>query len=172
ITDLYEDLAIAAPVAGLDLHADALRRGRGLPSLFPGHPAARTAYLIESTHELPRAAERWRPRLATSRNLFARPVLEPASEAWFAQGLPAFLQAYDYTVVMAMPWMEHSDAPAAWLDRLADAVAAVPGAFGRTVFQLQTVDWRGGGGGGPSPARALAAARPRPPGAGGPAPAL
>ncbi len=151
ITDLYEDLAIAAPVAGLHFHDDALLRERELPSLFPGNPAARTAYLIEFTHELHRAAERWRPRLATSRNLFARPVLEPASEAWFAQGLPAFLQAYDYTVVMAMPWMEHSDAPAAWLDRLADAVAAVPGAFGRTVFQLQTVDWRGGDGAGRIP---------------------
>ena len=77
IIDLYEDLAIAAPIAGLHFHDDALLRERELPSLFPGNPAARTAYLIEFTHELHRAAERWRPRLATSRNLFARPVLEP-----------------------------------------------------------------------------------------------
>lgn len=145
VADIYEDLAIASPIAGLHFHDDALLREGELPTLFPGDPAARTAYLVDFTRELHRAAERWRPKLATSRNLFARPVLEPHSEAWFAQSLPAFLPAYDYTVVMAMPRMERGGEPDAWLDRLAARVAATPGALDRTVFQLQTVDWRASG---------------------------
>lgn len=147
IAAIYEDLAIASPVDGLHFHDDALLRESELPALAPGDPAARTRYLIAFTDELLAAAERWRPKLKTSRNLFARPVLEPASEAWFAQSLAAFVPAYDYTVVMAMPWMENSDAPRAWLDRLVAAVKAQPGALARTAFQLQTVDWRDGSNG-------------------------
>jgi biofilm PGA synthesis lipoprotein PgaB len=141
VSDIYEDLAIASPISGLHFHDDALLREGELPGLFPGDPAARTRYLIDFTRELHRAAERWRPKLETSRNLFARPVLEPASEAWFAQSLAAFVPAYDHTVVMAMPWMEGSDAPRAWLDRLVARVKAQPGALDRVVLQLQTVDW-------------------------------
>lgn len=142
IGEVYEDLAIASPFAGLHFHDDALLRESELPALGPGDPAARTRFLIGFTHELLRAAERWRPKLKTSRNLFARPVLEPASEAWFAQSLPAFVPAYDYTVIMAMPWMEQSAEPQAWLDRLVAAVSKHPGALARTAFELQTVDWR------------------------------
>lgn len=142
IVDIYEDLAIASPIAGLHFHDDALLRDSELPGLFPGDPAARTDYLVAFTQELHRAAERWRPKLRTSRNLFAQPVLEPASEAWFAQSLEAFVPAYDYTVIMAMPWMEGSEDPRAWQDALVAKVAAKPGALDRTAFQLQTVDWR------------------------------
>ena len=38
--------------------------------------------------------------------MFALPILEPESEAWFAQNLDDFLAAYDWTVPMAMPLME------------------------------------------------------------------
>ncbi|MEG3190753.1 poly-beta-1,6-N-acetyl-D-glucosamine N-deacetylase PgaB [Lysobacter sp. D1-1-M9] len=142
VGEIYEDLAIASPIDGLHFHDDALLRETELPELAAGDPVARTQYLIAFTDELRRAAEQWRPKLRTSRNLFARPVLEPASEAWFAQSLPAFLPAYDHTVIMAMPHMEGSDRPLAWFDRLAAAVAAQPGALARTAFQLQTIDWR------------------------------
>lgn len=144
ISDIYEDMAIASTFAGLHFHDDALLRESELPALHPGNPAARTQFLITFTHELLRSAEQWRPKLKSSRNLFARPVLDPGSEAWFAQSLPAFLPAYDYTVIMAMPWMEKSAQPQAWLDQLVAAVSAQPGAIDRTAFALQTVDWRSG----------------------------
>ena len=86
------------------------------------------------------------PQVATARNLFAAPILQPESEAWFAQNLDDFLQAYDWTAPMAMPLME-GVAPAAagpWLDRLVDAVARRPGALGKSVFELQARDWRTG----------------------------
>ena len=72
----------------------------------------------------------------------ARPVLEPASEAWFAQRLEPFLAAYDITALMAMPQLENADDPQAWLRSLADVVRATPGGVERTLFELQTVDWR------------------------------
>ena len=46
------------------------------------------------------------PRIKTARNLYAEPLLNPASEAWFAQNPDDFLDAYDWTAPMAMPYME------------------------------------------------------------------
>ncbi|MDQ3204995.1 MAG: poly-beta-1,6-N-acetyl-D-glucosamine N-deacetylase PgaB [Pseudomonadota bacterium] len=142
VGDIYEDLAIASYLEGLLFHDDAyLRQGDTSPTL-PMDTVARTDLLVEFTTQLTRRAERWRPKLLTVRNLFARPVLEPASEAWFAQRLETFLAAYDYTALMAMPWMEGASDPDAWLIGIVDAVAQVPGGLEKTIFQLQTVDWR------------------------------
>jgi len=90
----------------------------------------------------------WRPALETARNLYARPVLEPAAEQWFAQNYEASLAAYDYVGLMAMPRMEQeARTPAdsdAWLGRLAQRAAATPHGLDRTVFELQARDWRTG----------------------------
>ena len=71
-------------------------------------------------------------------------MLDPAAEAWFAQSLPAFLRAYDYTALMAMPYLEGARRPQHWLQGLARRVLAVAGAAPRTVFELQARDWRNG----------------------------
>ena len=84
--------------------------------------------------------QRWSPEVRTARNLFAEPVLNPGSEQWYAQSLPAFLAAYDEVAVMAMPRMEKAANPNKWLLKLAGTVAA-RGGLERTVFELQTVDW-------------------------------
>ena len=118
---------------------------RATSGIAPDVPAARTQALIDFTHELTRAAGKWRPKLVTVRNLFAGPVLQPQSEAWFAQNLAAFNEAYDYTAVMAMPWMENSRDPQRWMDDLVARVKASPRGLSRTIFELQTVDWRDGG---------------------------
>ncbi|WP_024888761.1 poly-beta-1,6-N-acetyl-D-glucosamine N-deacetylase PgaB [Luteimonas huabeiensis] len=146
IGDLYEDLAASARFSGLLFHDDAYLRDAELPQL-PAETAqapARTRALIDFTLELRDRAERWRPKLETARNMYARPLLEPASTAWFAQRLDLFREAYDYTAVMAMPWMEGADDPERWLDRLVDAVRPHDPAFVHTVFELQTRDWRSG----------------------------
>jgi poly-beta-1,6-N-acetyl-D-glucosamine N-deacetylase len=144
VSDLYEDLAANASFEGLLFHDDAYLRDDELPGYGGGDPAARTRGLVDFTLRLKHAAERWRPKLVTVRNLFAQPVLEPHSEAWFAQTLDAFQHAYDYTALMAMPRMEQADDPDRWLQRLAARVAAQPGALTRTIFELQSVDWRSG----------------------------
>jgi biofilm PGA synthesis lipoprotein PgaB len=166
IGEIYEDLAKHAPFAGLLFHDDAVLsdfedaspaglaalRAAGLPAdiaalradpgLMRRWTEMKTAALIAFTQELHARALRWRAPLRTARNLFARPVLDPRAEEWFAQSLPAFLAAYDRTAIMAMPYMEQAADPEAFLRALHAAVAAQPGAMPRTVFELQAVDWR------------------------------
>jgi biofilm PGA synthesis lipoprotein PgaB len=43
---------------------------------------------------------------------------------------------------MAMPYMENAADPVAFYKQLVDKLAEHPGAMGKVVFELQTVDWR------------------------------
>ena len=141
VESIYADLAASSYFEGLLFHDDAYLRDDEAPGLGTD-PGVRTQAIVDFTHALQASAERWRPKLVTVRNLFARPVLEPASEVWFAQRLDAFLGAYDYTALMAMPRLEGASNPHSWLRRLVDVVATHPKGLERTVFELQTVDWR------------------------------
>ncbi|MDH5527796.1 MAG: poly-beta-1,6-N-acetyl-D-glucosamine N-deacetylase PgaB [Nitrospirota bacterium] len=166
IGDLYEDLARHAAFDGILFHDDAVlsdfedaspaalahyrdawglpadvARIRADPALAAGWSRHKSEFLADFTDELTRRATRWRMPLATARNLYARVVLEPGAEAWFAQSLPLFLERYDHTALMAMPFMEQARHPARWLRRLARTVAAHPGGMQRTVFELQSVNW-------------------------------
>lgn len=169
ITMLYEDLAKHAMFSGVLFHDDAVLsdfedagpqalsayRAAGLAADIAnlrGDAAAmrqwtryKSRYLVDFTMELTERVRAIRgPRVRTARNLYAPVIDNPASEAWFAQNLDDFLAAYDWTAVMAMPWMENvragQDGP--WLDRLVDRVAARAGALDKTVFELQARDWR------------------------------
>ncbi|SFK71989.1 biofilm PGA synthesis lipoprotein PgaB [Lysobacter sp. cf310] len=142
VAGIYADLAAGSYLEGLLFHDDAYLRDTELQGRAATESQARTQELIDFTLELKRAAERWRPKLKTVRNLYARPVLEPQSEAWFAQRLDTFNRAYDYTALMAMPWMEGSRQPERWLDRLVAATRAHDPQLTQTLFELQTVDWR------------------------------
>ncbi|HEY0917533.1 MAG TPA: poly-beta-1,6-N-acetyl-D-glucosamine N-deacetylase PgaB [Solimonas sp.] len=168
VNEIYEDLGRHAIFTGLLFHDDArlvddedsgpaaLRRYaewglpgdvaaiRASPELSARWSAGKTRYLIDFTLELADTVRRFRPELRTARNLYAGPVLQPESEAWFAQSLPAFLKAYDYTALMAMPQMEGAAQPEAWLKELADRVLAQPGGRDRTIFELQARDWARG----------------------------
>ncbi len=171
IGDLYEDLARQAIFDGILFHDDALLSD--FEDASPGALAAyRAAGLPGSIAELradPDTMQRWTryksrhlvdftmalaekvravrgPQIKTARNIYAQPILNPESETWFAQNLDDFLAAYDWTAPMAMPLMENV-APGkenAWLDELVDTVARRPGALSRTVFELQSRDWRTG----------------------------
>lgn len=143
IKDIYEDLAINSYMEGLLFHDDAYLRDTELKQLPPeGDDAARTRALIAFTLELRDSAQRWRPKLATVRNLYAQPVLNPRSASWFAQRLDLFNHAYTHTALMAMPWMEGSRHPERWLDQLVTAVKLHDPQLNQTLFELQTVDWR------------------------------
>ncbi|NIR61024.1 MAG: poly-beta-1,6-N-acetyl-D-glucosamine N-deacetylase PgaB [Gammaproteobacteria bacterium] len=167
VTEIYADLARHAHFQGVLFHDDAF-----LTDFEDAHPAARrryarrwglpadldairadparlgrwtrrkTRWLVELTDALAEAMRVHRPEIETARNLYAEVVLEPESEAWYAQSLEAFLARYDWTALMAMPFLERADDPAAWLERLARRVLRHPGAASRTVFELQAVNWR------------------------------
>jgi biofilm PGA synthesis lipoprotein PgaB len=166
VAGIYEDLACHADFDGLLFHDDALLsdfedahpaalawlRGQGLPDdvsalrrdpeLLRRWSRLKSEYLVDFTRELADRVRTWRPAVRTARNLYARPVLEPESESWFAQSLPLFLEAYDFTALMAMPYMEQAADPERWLRKLVGAVGRQPNGLQKTVFELQSVDWR------------------------------
>ena len=172
ITEIYEDLAKHASFKGILFHDDAFLtdfedaspeavaayRAAGLPGSieqirsnpqsFERWTRLKSKVLIDFTKQLTQAVRNIRgPQVQTARNIYAMPVLEPESEAWFAQNLNDFLNTYDWTAPMAMPFMEQIPAndANAWLDRLVNAVAQTPGALDKTVFELQARDWRKSG---------------------------
>jgi len=166
VGDLFEDVAKFASFDGILFHDDgilsdyedvsprALRFTQevwGLPSDFKalhGTPKMRMAWarhktelMTQYTEYLTERAKVFRPYLKTVRNLYALPVMQPESEEWYAQSLPAFLAHYDYVAIEAMPFMEKAEKPAAWLQQLAQKVGQQPHGFEKMVFELQTVDW-------------------------------
>lgn len=146
IGDVYEDLAMHADEAGLLFSDDAyIRDTDQLGPWSNKTPAQRTAALIDFTHELTARVRRWRPQVKTVRNIYARPIMDPKSEAWFAQSLPAFLAGYDLTAVMAMPQLDKQADSDGWYRTLVAHVTAVgPHALDHTLFELATRDWRTG----------------------------
>ena len=49
---------------------------------------------------------------------------------------------YDYTVIMAYPFMEDVKRPKRWLSQLVEEAAAYPHGLEKTVFKVQTYDWK------------------------------
>jgi biofilm PGA synthesis lipoprotein PgaB len=144
----YEDASPAAlsvyrdqwhlPASVAEIRADSALRRRWT--------AHKTAYIDAFTLELAHVLRQYHPSLLTARNLYAQAVIDPASEDWYAQSFPAFLQLYDFTAVMAMPYMEGASDPATWLAELIGRVKerAGAGALDRTLFELQSKDWKSG----------------------------
>ena len=165
--DIYEDFGKHAwGTRGLLLHDDATLDDfedvspqaleayakAGLPAVFSELRASdkkdrrwakfKTATLTDLTLELAAVLRNHIPDLETARNIYAPPVLDPGSEVWFAQDLDNMLASYDYTAVMAMPYMEKATNPEQWLKTLAATVLQRPKAAQRVVFELQSKDWR------------------------------
>ncbi|MAK56709.1 MAG: poly-beta-1,6-N-acetyl-D-glucosamine N-deacetylase [Pusillimonas sp.] len=168
IIEIYEDLARYAHFDGILFHDDALlgdfedaspsaisayqRAGlpgniealRSDPALMRRWTRLKTETLNDFTMELANKVKAVRgPQIKTARNIFAMPILQPESEAWFAQNLDDFLALYDYTAPMAMPYMEGvaPDQANQWLTQIVNEVAKRPGALERTVFEIQARDW-------------------------------
>ncbi len=153
IGDVYEDLAQHANFSGVLFSDDALMRDSDHLGPWASHtPAQRTQDLIDFTAMLTARVKQWRSQIKTARNLYATPVLRPAAEAWFAQSLPAFLRAYDYVGLMAMPQLDKQEPTDQWFHQLVDAVAGESGGLDHTVFELASKDWRNGQ---PIPAKVL-----------------
>lgn len=165
VREIYEDLAAHAHFDGVLYHDDALLSDREDVSpdalqvyredwKLPGSTAAiradpamaqrwarlKTRHLVDFTRELTNTVRAMRPDVRTARNLYASVVMEPQSEAWFAQNADEFATAYDHVAVMAMPYMEEAADAEAWLRTLAARIG--PATRAKTVFELQSRDWR------------------------------
>lgn len=102
----------------------------------------KTDTLTNLTLKLVSAMRQYRPYLATARNLYPSIITEPDSEAWFAQNYQQYLAAYDYTVIMAYPYLEKQDKqPLVWLEHLAGSALKDQANARKTIFKLQTYDW-------------------------------
>lgn len=143
--DDFEDVSVPGKQAladwGLPLSAEAIRSD---PAMLERWTERKSEALIQLTHELAERVRRHQGSIKTARNLYALPVMEPQTQSRFSQSLPGFLATYDYTAVMAMPFMEHAAKPEAWLESLVRKVAAQPNGLAKTVFELQSVDWKTG----------------------------
>lgn len=165
IRDIYEDLSRAVPISGLLFHDDvtlsdyedaspdafALYRQWGLPAaladiradddLLERWSMLKTRWLDSFAGELAAIVRKEQPQLKTARNLYAQVVLNPRSETWYSQALRSSLVNYDFTAIMAMPYMEQAADPKAFYEALAARINAVPGAMNRVVFELQATNW-------------------------------
>jgi len=167
IEEIYEDLAIHADFAGILFHDGGMLTDfedaspwaldyyvkhwqlpgsiadiRRSPKLFAKWSRYKTQFLLDFTDRLTKRVRSYRPAVKTARNIFANVVVNPDAETWFAQSLPLSIQHYDYTAVMAMPYLEGVADPEKWLQTLARKITAIPGAADKTILELQSVDWR------------------------------
>ncbi|HJU49974.1 MAG TPA: poly-beta-1,6-N-acetyl-D-glucosamine N-deacetylase PgaB, partial [Pseudogulbenkiania sp.] len=166
IRDIYQDLARSTPFEGLLFHDDvtlsdyedaspmALKTYKewGLPTsleeirsnddLLGRWTILKINTLDNFAMELANVVRQEQPGLKTARNLYATVALNPRSEVWYSQSLDNSLANYDFTAIMAMPYMENAADPMAFLHEIVDKVKEHPGAMDKVVFELQATDWR------------------------------
>ena len=164
---LYKELASHAQIHGVlfqddayltdheDFHPAALaeykkRFGRELLSEnFDDDPQRaeewsryKTLALIDYTKTLMDGVREYRPVALFARNLYGIVMEKARSESWFAQDYELFLRNYDHVVVMAYPEMEKVADASQWLQDLVGKAKACPQGLEKTVFKIQTYDWR------------------------------
>jgi biofilm PGA synthesis lipoprotein PgaB len=169
IRDIYVDLAVHASFDGILFHDDgrlsdvedanpaalaaaraalgagfSIERARSDDALAERWAAMKSAALIDLSNELTSAVRELRPDVRTARNLFASALLDPDGERYLAQQLDGYLGAYDHVALMAMPYLEGARDPRDFYRSLARAVERTPRGLDKTIFELQTVDWRTG----------------------------
>lgn len=165
IREIYQDMARSTPIEGLLFHDDvtlsdyedastfALKMYKewGLPEsiadihgsddLLGRWTILKINALDAFASELADVVREEQPDIRTARNLYAQVVLNPKAEVWYSQALENSLANYDFTAIMAMPYMEKATDPMAFLHALVDKVDALPGAMDKVVFELQSIDW-------------------------------
>ena len=139
----FEDFSPAAQAAflaatGKTLNPDVLRD----PEIRRRWSRMKTEALTLLTQRLSAVVRQYRPYAKIARNIYSAPVLTPEAEEWFGQDYRQYLKTYDYTVIMAYPYMERERAnPEAWLRRLAAVTLTDRADAYKTVFKLQPYDW-------------------------------
>jgi biofilm PGA synthesis lipoprotein PgaB len=167
IRSMYEDLAAHSQINGILFQDDAYltdkedfnplataryreRFGTDMlsvdpevnPELAKQWARYKTETLIGLTSSLAEGVRKYRPDVLLARNLYSAVLEDPEAEEWFAQDYELFLKNYDQVVVMAYPQMDGIKAPSRWLADLVRKAKAVPDGIDKTVFKVQTYDWR------------------------------
>lgn len=166
IEEIYEDLAKSAYIDGLLFHDDvtlsdfeddstfarnqykkwglsqSVTKIRTDRKQFVKWTKLKTHYLDEFAMQLAQIVRDEQPGLKTARNLYAQVALNSDSQEWYAQSLAQSIEKYDYTAIMAMPYMEQAGDPEHFLGEIVKHVKQEQCGLERTVIELQTVNWR------------------------------
>lgn len=100
----------------------------------------KTNRLTELSLKLAAAFKENCPDAVIMRDIYSEPVLNPKSEEWFAQNYRHCLADYDYTVVMAYPYMDKEKDPMGFLTKIEEAVKRAGGEE-KTILKIQSYDW-------------------------------
>jgi biofilm PGA synthesis lipoprotein PgaB len=166
IAGIYTDLAKSVPFNGVLFHddttlsdyedasADAMKAyaAIGLPtdlSVIRGNDADlqkwtafKTKAIDDFAMSLAADVRLYQPFLLTARNLYAQVALKPYAENWYSQSLEESLKRYDFTAIMAMPYMEQAPNSDQFYKDIINRVKKYPDGMKKAVFELQAVDWR------------------------------
>lgn len=104
--------------------------------------AFKTQYIDDFAMQLAAKVRQYQPFLLTARNLYAQVALQPYAENWYSQSLEQSLNRYDFTAIMAMPYMEQAPNSDKFYQDIVNRVKSFPNGMEKTVFELQSVDWR------------------------------
>lgn len=166
IEEIYADLAKSAYISGILFHDDVtlsdfeddsvfarqqykkwglaenVSQIRSDRAQFLKWTKLKTQYLDDFAMELGKIVRKEQPELKMARNLYAQVALHPDAEEWYAQNLAQSIQKYDYTAIMAMPYMEQAENPKAFYQKIVNRVKEEECGLERTVMELQVVNWR------------------------------
>ena len=102
----------------------------------------KTNYIDNFALQLAGEVRQYQPFLVTARNLYAQVALNPYAENWYAQSLEQSLKRYDFTAIMAMPYMEQAPDKDKFYQNIVNRVKSYPNGLHKTVFELQAENWR------------------------------
>ncbi|MGB5740113.1 MAG: poly-beta-1,6-N-acetyl-D-glucosamine N-deacetylase PgaB [Woeseia sp.] len=165
IAEVYEDMAAYSHVDGIFFHDDAR-----LSNLEDYSAAGRAKFLdkfsremsqeilsedsalrrewgklkaqalIDLSDELLARARQFQPNLKSARSIFSSAVLDESGIEYLAQDLDAFIGAYDFAVLLAMPAMGDAQNQEHFYRELIAAVARREAGLDRTLFDLLTYE--------------------------------
>ncbi|MFD1438488.1 poly-beta-1,6-N-acetyl-D-glucosamine N-deacetylase PgaB [Acinetobacter terrae] len=166
ISGIYQDLAKSVPFNGILFHDDTtlsdyedaspealkayaaiglptdLAKIRSNDADLQKWTAYKTKYIDDFALQLAQQVRQYHPFLLTARNLYAQVALKPYAENWYSQSLEQSINRYDFTAIMAMPYMEQAANSDAFYRDIVNRVKQFPKGIKKTVFELQAVNWR------------------------------
>lgn len=101
----------------------------------------KTETLTNLALRLAAAFKEKKPNAIIMRDIYSSVILEPESEEWFAQNYDNCIENFDYTVVMAYPYMDH-EKPEPFLKNICKYIKSKGEAANKkTIVKIQTVNW-------------------------------
>lgn len=100
----------------------------------------KTKKLTDLSLQMAAAFKERHPQAIIMRDIYTDPVLHPESVEWFAQDYQDFLKNYDFTVVMAYPYMDKADDTVEYLQSIGAAIKRAGGAD-KSIIKIQSYDW-------------------------------